>query len=53
MLQNPRVAFRDRRLRACQVQKNALGQPRPWAGAFAVVYKGIDPDDQKPFAIRV
>jgi serine/threonine protein kinase/pSer/pThr/pTyr-binding forkhead associated (FHA) protein len=53
MLQTPRVAFRDPRLRACRVEKNAMGQPRPWAGAFAVVYKGIDADDRRPFAIRV
>ena len=52
ILQNPQVAFRDPRLRACQVERNAMGQPRPWAGAFAVVYKGITTDDQRPFAIR-
>ena len=52
MLQTPQVAFRDPRLKACQVEKNAMGQPRPWAGAFAVVYKGIDADDRRPFAIR-
>jgi serine/threonine protein kinase len=52
MLQRPQAAFRDPRLQACRVEKNAMGQPRPWAGNFAVVYKGIDSDD-RPFAIRV
>jgi len=52
MLQNPRVAFRDARLRECCVERDAMGQPRPWSGAFAVVYKAFDGDDQRPFAIR-
>ena len=46
MLQKPQVAFRDPRLRQCCVEKDAMGQPRPWAGAFAVVYKGIDPGEE-------
>ncbi len=53
MLQNPRVAFRDPVLQQCVVQKNAQGQPRPWAGAFAVVYKATDVYGQNPFAVRV
>jgi len=40
MLQNPRVEKDERR------------QPRPWAGAFAVVYKGLDAGGN-PFAVRV
>ncbi len=53
MLQNPRLAFRDPVLQECVVQKNAQGQPRPWAGAFAVVYKATDVYGQNPFAVRV
>ena len=43
MLQNPRIAFRDPRLQRTVIEKNEQNQPRPWAGAFAVVYKGLDP----------
>ena len=53
MLQNPRIAFRDPRLQKAVVEKNEQNQPRPWAGAFAVVYKGVDPDGQAPFAVRI
>ena len=53
MLQNPRVAFRDPRLQRAVIEKNEQNQPRPWAGAFAVVYKGVDPDGQAPFAVRI
>lgn len=42
MVQQPRVAFRDPRLQACRIERNAFNQPRVWAGQFAVVYKGID-----------
>ncbi|MGA2254524.1 MAG: protein kinase [Thermoguttaceae bacterium] len=35
------------------IEKNEQNQPRPWAGAFAVVYKGVDPEGQTPFAVRV
>ena len=52
-LQNPRIAFRDQRLQRSVIEKNAMNQPRPWAGAFAVVYKGVDPEGQQPFAVRV
>jgi hypothetical protein len=52
MLQNPKVAFRDPELRKCRVEKDAMNQPRPWSGAFAVVYKGID-EHHRPFAIRI
>jgi hypothetical protein len=52
MLQTPRVAFRDAQLQRCAIEKNDRNQPRPWAGQFAVVYKGIDPD-RGPFAIRI
>ena len=41
-LQNPAIAFRDPLLQSCSIAKNALGQPRPWAGSFAVVYKATD-----------
>lgn len=53
MLQNPRVAFRDEGLRRSVVEKDSRNQPRPWAGAFAVVYKAIDPTRNEPFAIRI
>lgn len=53
MLQNPRMAFRDPRLQRAVIEKNEQNQPRPWAGAFAVVYKGVDPDTQAPFAARI
>jgi len=53
MLQNPRVAFRDPGLRQCVIEKNAQGQPRPWAGAFAVVYKATDRQGNNPFAVRI
>ena len=52
-LQNPRIAFRDPRLQHSSIEKNEQNQPRPWAGAFAVVYKGIDAEHQRPFAVRV
>ena len=38
MLQNPRAAFRDPKLQSAG-RKGRQNQPRPWAGAFAVVYK--------------
>lgn len=53
MLQNPRIAFRDPQLQRCSVEKDPRRQPRPWAGAFAVVYKGIDANGKDPFAVRV
>ena len=53
MLQNPRLAFRDPVLRQCHVERDQRGQPRPWAGAFAVVYKAFDPNRGEPFAVRI
>ncbi|MBN2477030.1 MAG: protein kinase family protein [Pirellulales bacterium] len=53
MLQNPRVAFRDPQLQQCSILKNTQNQPRPWAGAFAVVYKGLSASGRAPFAVRV
>ena len=41
MVQQPRLAFRDPRLRACRIERNSLNQPRLWAGRFAVVYKAL------------
>ena len=52
ILQNPRIAFRDPYLRACSIERDPCGQPRAWAGSFAVVYKGIDAAGT-PVAIRV
>jgi hypothetical protein len=53
MLQNPRLAFRDPYLQRVVVERDARNQPRPWSGAFAVVYKVMDPDRRQPFAVRV
>lgn len=39
MLQTPRVAFKDPVLKNSTILRNAQGQPKPWAGAFAVVYQ--------------
>jgi serine/threonine protein kinase len=52
ILQNPKIAFRDPYLRSCSIERDARGQPRAWAGQFAVVYKGVDTHG-KPVAIRV
>ncbi len=52
MLQNPRVAFRDPELKLCRIEKDERSQPRPWSGAFAVVYRGIDAGGKGSFAIR-
>jgi serine/threonine protein kinase len=51
IVQNPRLAFRDSSLQACEIERNALHQPRVWSGAFAVVYKGTDPQG-KAWALR-
>ena len=54
MLQNPRVAFRDPRLQQCRIEKDEQNQPRPWAGAFAVVYKARRSSTAASrFAVRV
>ena len=52
ILQNPAIAFRDPVLRRCRIEKDGRNQPRPWSGAFAVVYKGIHADG-RAFAVRV
>jgi hypothetical protein len=52
ILQTPQVAFRAAELKACQIEKNALGQPRPRAGNFATVYRGMLPDGDS-IAVRV
>ncbi len=51
-LQTPEIAFRDPELRQCRIEKDERNQPKPWAGAFAVVYKGIAADG-RAFALRV
>lgn len=43
MLQNPQIAFRDPALKQSVIFKNPQGQPKPWSGAFAVVYKATLP----------
>jgi serine/threonine protein kinase len=52
ILQTPRAAFRDPSLRTCEILKNDAGQPRPWSGSFAVVYKAMFPEGRPPKAIR-
>ena len=44
MLQQPQIAFRDVQLQQCKIERNEMNLPRPWAGAFAVVYKAIYPN---------
>jgi len=53
MLQNPGLAFRDPQLKQVTIEKDARGQPRPWSGAFAVVYKAYGAGTGEPFAVRV
>ncbi len=53
MLQNPEVAFRDPQLKRCRIEKDRCNQPRPWSGAFAVVYKATPAGGREPFAVRV
>jgi len=53
MLQTPRVAFRDPQLQRSVIEKDGKNQPRPWSGAFAVVYKAFDPERREPFAVRI
>ena len=53
LLQTPAVAFRDPVLKRCHIEKDGRNQPRPWSGAFAVVYKGIHADGGGAFAVRV
>ena len=53
MLQRPEVAFRDPALKLYAIERDRFGQPRPWTGAFAVVYKGTPPSGGPPMAVRV
>ncbi|MFP6612530.1 MAG: AarF/UbiB family protein [Pirellulales bacterium] len=52
MLQNPKVAFRDRGLRAVRIEMDNLGQPKPRSGNFATVYRGYRTDNSE-MAVRV
>ncbi|MDO4574874.1 MAG: hypothetical protein Q4D98_06630 [Planctomycetia bacterium] len=52
MLQTPNVAFRDPELKKATILRNEQGQPKPWSGAFAVVYKATLPSGDSK-AIRV
>jgi hypothetical protein len=42
-LQNPRTGLRSRELHAVRITCDKLGQPRPWSGAFAVVFQATEP----------
>ena len=53
MLQRPEIAFRDPALKLYAIERDRFGQPRPWTGAFAVVYKGIPSSGGPPMAVRV
>jgi len=53
MLQNPKIAFRDPELQGAAIEKDGRNQPRPWAGAFAVVYKATMTQNGKAMAVRV
>ena len=52
MMQNPRIAFRDKQLHAVEIERGASDMPRARAGAFADVYRAIFPNQQSQ-AIRV
>lgn len=53
MLQKPQIAFRDPELMWLEIERDQFRQPRPWAGSFAVVYKGTNPATGVSRAIRV
>ena len=46
MMQNPRVAFRDKQLHTVEIERGAAGMPRARAGAFADVYRAVFPNQQ-------
>lgn len=52
MLQSPAIAFRDPELQRLRIEKDGRNQPKPWAGAFAVVYKAVA-DGGRTYALRV
>lgn len=45
-LQNPKIGLKDPALRSLAIERTKRGQPRPWSGAFAVVFKGTQPSGQ-------
>jgi hypothetical protein len=47
ILQNPKVAFVDPQLQACQIRRNAHNQPLGISGQFAVVYQAELPDGRR------
>ena len=52
MMQNPRIAFRDKQLHSVEIERGAANMPWPRAGNFADVYRAIFPTKQSK-AIRV
>src|SRR5258708_36716219 len=52
-LQHPDKVFRLPELRACKAEVNKMGVPRARAGAFANVYKLIDPQTQTATALKL
>ncbi len=49
-VQHPHLCFGDADLKACQIETDRLGLPRPRSGNFAVVYKGTR--GQRTWAIK-
>jgi hypothetical protein len=52
MLQNQHLAFKDPRLRACKIARDAGGQPLGFAGAAAVVFRATL-EDGRDVALKV
>lgn len=60
MLQNPRIAFRDPKLKEIAIDRDDRNQPKAFAGSFANVYKGTfsggsngSAGGHAPMAVRV
>jgi hypothetical protein len=52
-LQHPDKVFRLPELRACKVEVNKMGVPRARSGAFANVYKLVNPQTQAATALKL
>jgi len=52
MMQNPKIAFREKRLHDVKIERDVVGMPRARSGAFAVVYRAIFPNHES-MAVRV
>jgi tRNA A-37 threonylcarbamoyl transferase component Bud32 len=47
ILQNPKMAFKDPVLQACNIRRDGNNQPLPMSGAFAVVFQAVLSDGSK------